>query len=54
MPTVLIIVCVVLCVGVVLATIGHLGFGIAQDQSWRARIRRYHARRRARGGRSMS
>lgn len=54
MTTVLIIVCIVLCIGVVLATVGHLGIGIAQDKSWRARIRRYHGTRRASGGKSLS
>ena len=45
MTTVLIIVCVVFCVGVVLAIVGHLGFGIAEDKAWRTRIRRRRARR---------
>jgi len=43
MRTVLIIVCVVLCVLVVLAIVGGLGFGVASDKSWRSRIRRHHA-----------
>jgi hypothetical protein len=45
MTTVLIIVCIVFCVGVVLAIVGHLGYGIASDRAWRGRIRRHHARR---------
>jgi hypothetical protein len=44
----LIIVCILFCVGVVLAIVGHLGYGIARDKSWRVRIeRRHRARRRA-------
>jgi preprotein translocase subunit SecG len=49
MTTVLIIVCVVLCVLVVLAIVGGLGIGIASDKSWRTRIWRHHS---ARGRRS--
>ncbi len=45
MTTVLIIVCIVFCVGVILAISGHLGFGIARDKAWRRNIRRHHARR---------
>ena len=45
MTTVLIIVCIVFCIGVVLAIVGHLGAGIADDKAWRGRIRRHHARR---------
>lgn len=45
--TVLIIVCIVFCVGVVVAIVGHLGAGIADDRSWRARIGRRGAARRA-------
>ena len=48
MTTVLIIVCIVFCVGVVVAIVGHLGAGIADDRSWRRRIGRRHAARRDR------
>ena len=50
MTVVLIIVCIVLCVGVVFAIVGHLGVGIAEDKAWRTRIRRLHARRGRHGG----
>jgi hypothetical protein len=45
MTTVLIIVCIAFCVGVVLAIVGHMGFGITKDAAWRSRMRRHHARR---------
>jgi ABC-type dipeptide/oligopeptide/nickel transport system permease subunit len=45
MTTVLIIVCIVACAAVILAVLGFLGFGIAEDKTWRARIRRHHATR---------
>jgi len=45
---VLIIVCVVFCIGIVLGTVGHLGAGIADDKSWRRRIAAHHARKRGR------
>lgn len=45
MTTVLIIVCILFCIGVVLAIVGHLGSGIASDKTWRGRIGRHHARR---------
>ena len=48
MTTVLIIVCVAACILVVLAIVGHLGIGIADDKNWRSRIRRHHAARRHR------
>lgn len=48
MTTVLIIVCILFCVGVVIAIVGHLGTGIAADKGWRARINRHHAARRRR------
>ncbi len=35
MTTVLIIVCIVLCIGVVLAIVGHLGVAIPLDKQWR-------------------
>lgn len=46
MTTVLIIICILACIGVVIAIVGHLGSAIPGDKSWRGRIRRYHARRR--------
>jgi len=46
MTTVLIIVCIVFCAGVVLAIVGHLGIGIALDRMWRERIDRHHESRR--------
>jgi hypothetical protein len=45
MTTVLIIVCIAFCIGVVLAIVGHLGFGITRDRAWRGRMRRHHTRR---------
>jgi hypothetical protein len=48
MTNVLVIVCIVCCVGVVLGIVGHLGRGIAFDRVWRERIVRHHARRRRR------
>jgi hypothetical protein len=45
MTTVLIIVCIVFCVGVVVAIVGHLGYGVASDHGWRRHIHRYHANR---------
>ncbi len=49
MTTALIIVCIVFCIGIVVAIVGHLGVGIAADKTWRTRIRRHHARRGNRG-----
>lgn len=46
MTTVLIIVCILFCIGVVLAIVGHLGFGITHDRAWRIRINRVHRGRR--------
>lgn len=55
MTTVLIIVCILLCIGVVVATVGHLGYAIVRDKEWRIRIQRHHraqaARRRKPTGR---
>ncbi len=45
MTTVLIIVCIIFCIGVVVAIVGHLGAGIAFDKTWRERIGRHHRRR---------
>ncbi len=44
MTTALIIVCIVFCIGIVLAIFGHLSVGIASDRNWRERIHRHHAR----------
>ncbi len=41
MTTALIIVCILFCIGVVLAITGHLGFAIVRDKQWRVRIRRH-------------
>lgn len=47
MTTVLIIVCIVFCIGVVVAIVGHLGAGIASDVSRRQRVaRRFSSRQR--------
>lgn len=48
MTTVLIVLCIVLCAGVILAIVGHLGHGVASDRGWRRRINRHHAARRSR------
>jgi hypothetical protein len=40
--TVLIVVCILFCIGVVLAITGHLGLAIVHDKQWRIRIRRHH------------
>jgi hypothetical protein len=45
MTIVLIIVCILFCAGVVLAIVGHLGYGVASDRVWRRRIGRHHGRR---------
>lgn len=45
MTTVLIIICIVFCAGVILAIVSHLGAGIAGDHGWRKRIHRHHAAR---------
>lgn len=50
MTTVLIIVCILFCIGVVFAIAGHLGYAIVRDKQWRVRIRRHH---RAQGRRSV-
>jgi hypothetical protein len=42
MTTVLIIICIVFCIGVVLAIVSHMGYGIAADRGWRRRIHRHH------------
>jgi hypothetical protein len=48
MTTVLIILCILLCVGVVLAITGHMGFAIVRDKERRRLIRRHYEERRAR------
>jgi hypothetical protein len=45
MTTVLIIVCIVACVGVVLAIVGHMGSGIVFDRIWSRRVTRHHHQR---------
>lgn len=45
MTTVLIIVCIVFCIGVIIAIVGHLGIAIPGDKLWRRRINRHHAAR---------
>jgi hypothetical protein len=47
MTTVVIVVCVVLCIGVFVALVGYLGHEIAEEKSWRARMRRRYSTRRA-------
>ena len=50
MTTVLIIICILLCVAVVVAITGHLGHAIVRDKDWRVRIRRHHRARAMRQG----
>jgi hypothetical protein len=45
MTTVLIIICIVFCIGVIGAIVGHLGYAITRDQSRHGFIRRYHLTR---------
>lgn len=45
MTTVLIIVCIVACIGVVVGIVGHLGYAITRDRAWRIRIHRHHQAR---------
>ncbi len=45
MTTVLIIVCILFCIGVVVAIAGHLGYAIVRDKQWRISIRRHHRAR---------
>ena len=49
MTTVLIIVCILACIGVIAGIVGHLGFAITRDRAHRGRIHRYHVSRKARG-----
>jgi hypothetical protein len=51
MTTVLIIVCIVFCIGVVFAIVSHMGYGIAADRGWRSRIHRHHESRKDRRSR---
>ena len=47
MTTALIIVCIVFCIGIVVAIVGHMGYGIAVDKRHRRqRAARRHRRRR--------
>ncbi len=50
MTTVLIIVCIVFCIAIVGAVVGHLGYGIKRDKVWRARAHRNWARQARRRG----
>lgn len=43
MTTVLIIICILFCIGVVVAIVGHLGIAIPGDKRRRERLRRHHA-----------
>ncbi len=45
MTTVLIIVCILACIGIIAAIVGHLGFAITRDIAHRGRIHRYHVSR---------
>jgi hypothetical protein len=42
LTTALIIICILFCIGVVVAITGHLGYGIARDKHWRIRLRHHH------------
>jgi hypothetical protein len=42
MTTVLIIVCVLFCIGIVAAIAGHLGYAITRDKAWRIHVRHHH------------
>jgi hypothetical protein len=46
MTTLMTIVTIVFCIGVVFAIVGHLGIGIARDKNWRERIGSHHEARR--------
>jgi hypothetical protein len=52
--TVLIIICILLCIGVVVAIVGHLGYAIVRDKQWRIRIRRHHRAQTARRSKTTS
>ena len=45
MTTVLIIVCIVFCIGVIVAIVGHMGFAITRDKAHRGGLHRYHVTR---------
>lgn len=45
MTTVLIIVCIIFCIGIIVGIVGHLGFAITRDKAHRGRLRRYHLAR---------
>jgi hypothetical protein len=52
--TVLIIICILFCIGVTLAIVGHLGYAIVRDKQWRIRIRRHHRTQTARRSKPTS
>jgi len=52
MTTVLIIVCIVFCIGVIVAIVGHMGVGIALDKGHRGRIHGFHLTRNRAGASS--
>ncbi len=54
MTTVLIIICILFCIGVVVAIVGHLGYAIVRDKQWRIGIRRHHRAQTARRSRPTS
>ena len=54
MTTVLIIICILFCIGVVVAIVGHLGYAIVRDEQWRTRIRRHHRAQTARRRKTTS
>ena len=45
MTTVLIIVCILACIGVILAIVGHMGYAIHRDKERRGWLHRYHVSR---------
>lgn len=48
MTTALIVVCIVFCIAVAVAVVGHLGYGINRDKAWRMHVHRDRAARRRR------
>jgi hypothetical protein len=54
MHTVLIIVCILLCIGIVAAIVTHFGFAINRDKVWRNRIERSHRMTAEKRSRSVS
>jgi hypothetical protein len=45
MTTVLIIVCIAFCIGVIVAIVGHMGYAITRDKAHRGWLHRYHVTR---------